>query len=147
MNTYSKGKRVDKCKWCSKVFASKQSKCNHQKCCKGNPQRREEKCKCDGCGYTTERIDSLKRHNKTCKGAKKLKICVVCKMEFSRNEHLKRHMVLQHERPKHYECEFCGKIFTRKDFWKKHEEILCACRIVYSQVVMIKLLCWKDRLA
>ena len=145
MNTYSKGKRVDKCKWCSKVFASKQSKCNHQKCCKGNPQRREEKCKCDGCGYTTERIDSLKRHNKTCKGAKKLKICVVCKMEFSRNEHLKRFRNMKGRSI--MSANFVEKFSPGRTSGKNMKKYYVHVELLHSQVVMVKLLCWKDRLA
>ena len=66
--TQDKGKK-NKCKWCLKMFASKQSKCNHQKCCKRNPERRDHNC--DRCGYKTERADALKRHKITCKGTKK----------------------------------------------------------------------------
>ena len=47
------------------MFASKQSKCNHQKCCKRNPERRDHNC--DRCGYKTERavaLNDIKSHAK-----------------------------------------------------------------------------------
>lgn len=78
-------------------------------------QRSTKSCqqfRCDGCGRTYTRVDSLKRHQQKCDD-------LLASLQ-DRQENLER---LQQQE---YSCSQCGKSYRRLDTLRRHQRLVCA---------------------
>ena len=91
------------CKFCSKLFASKQSRSKHQLTCPKNIQPKPKRI-CGECGYSSTRKDSFVRHKLKCKGLSK-NVCEICNKTFKRKAHLTYH--LKTHSKEDFKCTTC----------------------------------------
>ena len=76
--------------------------------------------KCESCGKSFSRVDSLKRHIHIVHERHKDYKCESCGKIFYNANNLNRHIHTVHEGRKDYKCESCSKSFSGSEYLKKH---------------------------
>ena len=128
------------CEFCDEKFFSNNGAIQHER--KAHPLKYKEKItlqssgdsnrhinsvhngqtdhKCDSCGKTFSRKDSLKTHINSIHNGQKDHKCDSCGKTFSRKDSLKTHINSIHNGLKDHECNSCGKAFSSAGNLKTH---------------------------
>ncbi|XP_055323742.1 zinc finger protein 436-like [Sitodiplosis mosellana] len=107
------GKKLYRCKICSKKFAHKASIYKHM-----NTHSKSNQCECKVCGKTLASENGLVLHLQTHKGEYKHE-CKYCHKKYTTNKILRSH-IRTHIGIKPYECEYCKRGFLRQADMVRH---------------------------
>ncbi|KAG8308307.1 hypothetical protein J6590_002396 [Homalodisca vitripennis] len=104
------------CVRCRKVFTIKGNLRRHVLYECGQPPR----YKCELCGTTTTRRNTLRRH-KPCDGIAVYHTCPRCPKQFKYKNNMMRHLRLECHKEPSFTCDSCARRFTQKSSLIRHQ--------------------------